>query len=151
MVNTDGIKITGFNRRGRFFLGATGDRLGRELLWLSFNRRGRFFLGATYDVFNMELVGIGFNRRGRFFLGATREASLEVRKNQQFQSQRAILFGGYFIVAGKCAPTGISFNRRGRFFLGATTDVDGHKNIATLVSIAEGDSFWGLLNCLHLA
>ncbi len=62
---------------------------------ISFNRRGRFFLGATRAAGMPHDQRESFNRRGRFFLGATYTIGADTSEGDPFQSQRAILFGGY--------------------------------------------------------
>ena len=62
-----------------------------------------------------------------------------------FQSQVAILFGGYVGELSLEMFKVYGFNRRWRFFLGATRNTRPPLPLTDAVSIAGGDSFWGLL------
>ena len=69
---------------------------------------------------------------------------------KKFQSQVAILFGGYFLQMISLVVKLWRFNRRWRFFLGATISYSIEYHTHIIVSIAGGDSFWGLHSILLL-
>ena len=92
----------------------------------------------------MKAKWVQFQSQVAILFGGYGMSGLMPRSPCKFQSQVAILFGGYWLIRGNEMGRPC-FNRRWRFFLGATVRREYSSYRLQLVSIAGGDSFWGLL------
>ena len=63
----------------------------------------------------------------------------------QFQSQVAILFGGYDAISSSSLPRS-TFQSQVAILFGGYLIIHYHTHVSCMVSIAGGDSFWGLRN-----
>ena len=109
----------------------------------SFNRRWRFFLGATPLIRANAMSYYRFNRRWRFFLGATANHTKKQGGDGKFQSQVAILFGGYNVCRSS-SKSNFKFQSQVAILFGGYRYAGKRGVEFEQVSIAGGDSFWGL-------
>ena len=136
-----------FNRRWRFFFGATFMLTVFVGLIMFQSQVAILFWGYDTGFCREYFRSLGFNRRWRFFFGATPSCPAVDELPVMFQSQVAILFWGYHRPNTQRSRCQIVSIAGGDSFLGLLERPCGTA-FMLLVSIAGGDSFLGLLHLL---